>query len=182
MSEFITATIIEKPELSADQFSYLDYSSETIAKLEAAVLSILEANGIDKDSVLFAGYSADSPKKTFVGHVGESDGLPIFYFGNAMSLAPPDSLWDDEDNMEVQWASNPFHFASSMKDRYGPHGRIAVYDKNLVHTIAAGRDNGLGFNENGPDEYGTYSYAMSLAELQSAKIVEIQLRDRVEAH
>ena len=64
MSEFITATIIEKPELSADQFSYLDYSSETIAKLEAAVLSILEANGIDKDSVLFAGYSADSPKKT----------------------------------------------------------------------------------------------------------------------
>ncbi len=181
MTELISATLLEQPKIERSANTLLDYSTETIGKLEVGVLDLLEANGIDPNSVLFSGYTIDNEKTSVENSMYSDDNLPVFFFGNAMSLAPPQSFSDDELVQDDHWSSNPLRFASNMQGKYGPYSRLAIYDKRMVEDITGGQYEAYYMDDKyEPDDYGTYTYAIAPRDLKKAQLAEIHFRSSID--
>ena len=171
MPEIITSSITERPQDRTGED--IVYSTETVAGLEVAVLDFLDANNIDPAKVLFSGFSVDQVKSTTYDHKTE-DGTPIYWFGDAKSLAPPESFSDDKDEQGEHWAVNPFNYARSLRrSPVGTPGRLGVYDKATIESLTGGQ-----YSKDYVDttEYGTHNYALSSDLLELAKVAEICLR------
>lgn len=159
--EITTATLIEKP--IADRNEHFDYPTETIQRAHRAVLDFLEANEIKPEEVLFAGYDRSVSKDENTEQRTDS-GIPIFHFGNAESLASPDTFDGDEESQEEHWMVNPLRFAL----RYHTLG---IYDKASLNQITGGS-----IEDGADDEFGTYLYALTTEALEATKLAEITIR------
>lgn len=159
--EITTATLTEKP--IADRNEHFDYPIETIQRAHGAVLDFLEANEIKPEDVLFSGYDKSVSKDTSSEQKTDA-GVPIIYFGNAESLASPDTFDGDEESQEERWMVNPLHYAL----RYHTLG---IYDKASLNQITGGT-----IEDGADDEFGTYLYALTTEALEAAKLAEITIR------
>jgi hypothetical protein len=163
MPEVVTASILEKPQ-PLDERGF-EYSTETIAHINAAIMDFLEVNNIDPNSVLFSGFNAEGSKEDYDEHQAE-DGTPIFYFGNARSLSPPETLSSDPDIQGEHWVVNPLYYAI-------PHHTLGIYDKDKLDALTGGDYYGEDPVDVGV--FGTYAYALDSATLEQTKIAQLTI-------
>lgn len=161
MPEIITASIREKPQ-PIDQRGF-EYSTEAIARINAAIIDFLEANNIDPSKVLFSGFDSDGKKEDYDEHQTE-DGTPIFYFGNVRSLLPPETLSDDPELQGEHWVVNPLYYAI-------PQHSLGIYDKDKLDALTGGDHYGEDPIDVGV--FGTYTYALTTEMLEQAKLAQL---------
>jgi hypothetical protein len=147
---------------SGEQFNGVEMSRD-VAEINKAVHQFLEANHINPEDVLFAGFDNTSSKAEGSEHWENGD-LPYFFFGNIHSLQPPDSFTNDPDDQGEHWAVNPIKYALKS-------GTLGVFDKKTLQSAGE-----LESDSEDIQDYGTYVFRVDPLYVEKAKIATLHSR------